>query len=257
MVKYSLCYINYNNVNTIRKTLDAVLSQIVGDKDFEIIIVDGQSKDGAKEVLKEYAAKYEQIKVVFKKSSRGTARHIACSLARGEYLFSDLNLDEIPQPMLKDIVKELSSDKGLFIADSNRLITSFYIIPKRIYEEVGGWSNLHFGDDFEFLYRLIKTGKMVDKELPIGLAHERNPRSAGWNFKYWLFYFRDCFRLGRSFRSQISEVRANKKSTSQYIQSLILVIMGYLISIPMEHFEYPQDWWIPVTSKAHPPTPSD
>lgn len=53
MNKLSLITINYNNVVGLKKTLDSILNQTT--KNYEIIVIDGQSKDGSVELIKKYA----------------------------------------------------------------------------------------------------------------------------------------------------------------------------------------------------------
>lgn len=52
-MKLSIITINYNNAEGLRKTLASVASQTF--RDFEHIIVDGGSKDGSVEIIREYA----------------------------------------------------------------------------------------------------------------------------------------------------------------------------------------------------------
>lgn len=49
----SIITINYNNAPGLKKTMDSVLQQTYGD--FEYIVIDGNSSDGSKEVLKSYS----------------------------------------------------------------------------------------------------------------------------------------------------------------------------------------------------------
>ena len=52
-MKLSIITINYNNAEGLRKTIASVASQTF--RDFEHIIVDGGSKDGSVEIIREYA----------------------------------------------------------------------------------------------------------------------------------------------------------------------------------------------------------
>lgn len=52
-MKYTVITINYNNAKGLRKTLDSVASQTF--RDFEHIIVDGESTDDSVEIIRQYA----------------------------------------------------------------------------------------------------------------------------------------------------------------------------------------------------------
>lgn len=66
--KYSILITNYNTVDTIKQSLESILSQI--DNNFEVIVVDNKSKDGSEKILKEFE-KQGKIKVISIKCSRG------------------------------------------------------------------------------------------------------------------------------------------------------------------------------------------
>ncbi len=51
-MKLSIITINYNNADGLRKTMESVFAQTC--KEFEYIVVDGASKDGSVEIIREY-----------------------------------------------------------------------------------------------------------------------------------------------------------------------------------------------------------
>ncbi|MEA4841498.1 MAG: glycosyltransferase family 2 protein [Bacteroidales bacterium] len=57
MKKLSVITINYNNRDGLRKTIESVVNQT--SRDFEYIIIDGNSTDGSMDVIKEYADKID------------------------------------------------------------------------------------------------------------------------------------------------------------------------------------------------------
>lgn len=50
--KISIITVNYNNKDGLKKTIDSVVNQTW--KDFEFIIIDGNSNDGSKDIIQEY-----------------------------------------------------------------------------------------------------------------------------------------------------------------------------------------------------------
>ena len=51
-MRYSIITVNYNNKEGLRKTIESVVCQT--SRDYEFIVIDGGSKDGSADVLKEY-----------------------------------------------------------------------------------------------------------------------------------------------------------------------------------------------------------
>ncbi len=59
-MKVSVVVIAYNQVNTIKKTLDGIVNQKT-NFDFEVIVNDDCSTDGTKEIIEQYAARYPKL----------------------------------------------------------------------------------------------------------------------------------------------------------------------------------------------------
>jgi len=75
-----------NDERFIRETLETVISQSY--KNWELIIMDGDSTDGTLEILNEFAGKYKNITVVSEPDEgQWHALDKALALAKGEYLF--------------------------------------------------------------------------------------------------------------------------------------------------------------------------
>ncbi len=87
----------YNCADFISKTLDSVLAQTY--KNWEMIIVDDQSKDNTKEIVEEYMKKDNRIKyhLLNENSGAAVARTTAMKLANGAYM-AFLDSDDIWTP---------------------------------------------------------------------------------------------------------------------------------------------------------------
>ena len=85
-LKLSIIVPVYNVLPYIRKCIDSLLAQTIGD--FEIILIDDGSTDGTADVLREYADKYPEI-IQLKRvenGGQGRARNIGIEMAQGEFL---------------------------------------------------------------------------------------------------------------------------------------------------------------------------
>lgn len=82
-MKYSIITVNYNNQAGLRKTIESVVCQTFHD--YEFIVIDGGSKDGSVDILKEFDSHItywvsEPDKGVYNAMNKGIAH------AHGEYL---------------------------------------------------------------------------------------------------------------------------------------------------------------------------
>ena len=60
--KISIIICTYNGENLIRKCLNSILSQSF--KNFEVLCLDGMSKDNTRKIIKEYGGKDRRIKLI-------------------------------------------------------------------------------------------------------------------------------------------------------------------------------------------------
>lgn len=83
MIKLSIITINYNDAKGLEKTIKSVISQTY--KNYEYIVIDGDSKDGSKGVIEKYN---DNINVAISEPDFGTynAMNKGASFAKGEYL---------------------------------------------------------------------------------------------------------------------------------------------------------------------------
>ena len=182
--KISVIIPAYLEEKYIEKTLKAVRAQSY--KNFEIIVVDSNSKDRTRAIARRYADKVINIK----KRGVGIARNVGAKVAKGE-LFLFLDADTI---MEKDFLKKISKafdDKNV-VATSGYIYTSgslldriifsgtseiswlttligkplFYgmciAVRKNAFEKVHGFDEIHeTAEDINFAEKLGKIGKCV------------------------------------------------------------------------------------------------
>ena len=84
MKKLSIITINLNNQSGLIKTIQSVISQTF--KDFEWIIIDGDSTDGSKELLKKHIQHFTHC-ISEKDNGIYNAMNKGIKLAQGEYIY--------------------------------------------------------------------------------------------------------------------------------------------------------------------------
>lgn len=83
MTRLSIITINFNNVDGLRRTIESVVNQTY--KNIQYIVIDGDSSDGSKDVIKTYQT---EIDVAISEPDSGiyNAMNKGAKLAEGEYL---------------------------------------------------------------------------------------------------------------------------------------------------------------------------
>ncbi|RSK35677.1 glycosyltransferase family 2 protein [Bhargavaea beijingensis] len=79
----------YNAENSIEKAITSLIRQTIGFENIELIIVDDYSTDKSRQIILEYARKYDNITPVFLEKNSGSPakpRNIGISLSEGKYL---------------------------------------------------------------------------------------------------------------------------------------------------------------------------
>jgi glycosyltransferase involved in cell wall biosynthesis len=108
---FSLLICAYNVEKFMRNGLDSVLSM---SGDFEVIVCDDGSTDSTGQIADEYAAKYENLRVVHQSNTGlGGARNTAMDVARGNYIgFYDVD-DVIPGNYVTVVQSLLEAHNGV------------------------------------------------------------------------------------------------------------------------------------------------
>lgn len=115
--KISLIIPVYNVEKYIRKTLESVLAQTFTD--YEVIMVNDGSTDGSLAVLKEYADKYENFKLINQNNCGSSkARNVGINEAAGDYL-AFLDSDDFLKPDFLEVLYSSAEESGADIACCN------------------------------------------------------------------------------------------------------------------------------------------
>ena len=183
----SIITVSFNSENTIRSTIESVLSQTYPC--VEYIIVDGASKDNTVSVAMEYQDRFDergyQYRVISEKD-KGIydAMNKGINMARGD-IIGIINSDDWYEQLAvetavntykkstydmfyasinlvkesgKTIVKRSKYDKFPTSRHWNHPTT---FVTKKTYEELGAFRCEGIHDDFDFLLRVKKAGKKI------------------------------------------------------------------------------------------------
>lgn len=191
-MKYSIIVPVFNRPDEIDELLESLTCQTFND--FEVIIVEDGSQKPCKEVCDKYTDKLNLKYFMKENSGPGQSRNYGAERSEGEYL---LILDSdvvLPENYLYAIEEELHRDKADAFGGPDRAhnsftdtqkaisysMTSFFTtggirggkkkmdkfyprsfnmgIRREVYNKLGGFSKMRFGEDIDFSIRIFKAG---------------------------------------------------------------------------------------------------
>ena len=191
-MKYSIIVPVYNRPDEVDELLDSLTRQVCND--FEVIIVEDGSANPCKQVCDKYADRLA-IKYFMKPNSGpGQSRNYGVERASGDYV---LILDSdvvVPEGYLQAVDDELRREPCQAFGGPDRAadsftptqkaisysMTSFFTtggirggkkkldkfyprsfnmgVRRDVYNELGGFSKMRFGEDIDFSIRIFKAG---------------------------------------------------------------------------------------------------
>lgn len=197
---YSIAVCNYNMVETVGTAIRSMVEQ--ADDRYEVVIVDGGSTDGSREVLADLANEYDRVRAVLNRADEcdwlGGDRNISFEEARGEYVLESLDTDDFyHHGVIDDFIRvfhevEASrtgefffSGRGLNVAPRDLLLD----VP---YHDVGGT------EDRDLWRRLF------DRDALVWFDHGQVACSLGYDFDLRGEVSRDLHGKETDFRTGVT-----------------------------------------------------
>lgn len=190
-MKYSIIVPVYNRPDEVRELLESLTRQTL--KDFEVIVVEDGSKIPCKDVCDKFANILSLHYYYKENSGPGQSRNYGAERANGEWLIvldSDVVLPEgYLQAVNNGISRDIDAWGGPDRAHESFTpvqkaisysMTSFFTtggirggktkldkffprsynmgIRREVYQKLGGFSKMRFGEDIDFSYRIVEAG---------------------------------------------------------------------------------------------------
>jgi glycosyltransferase involved in cell wall biosynthesis len=190
--RFSICITNFDSGRTIKRSLESVVSQLHGS-DFELIVVDNESRDDSLDYLKALAQKGIVKKLLVTSCSRGKGRHLAYEASSAPYLLSNIDTDVVYNELLPRVL-------DLYMRRFRGKVLSVYgmmILSRRAADELGGWRDLDRHEDNDLAVRAFEKGLHAqDLSISVVAQHLKNPGSVLRRWRESYVNFRDWFRIG-------------------------------------------------------------
>ena len=191
-MKYSIIVPVFNRPDEVSELLESLCKQEL--KDFEVIIVEDGSRIPCKDVCDKYAGILDLHYYYKDNSGPGQSRNYGAERANGQWLIvldsdvvlptdylvnADRELAEHPcdawggadaaHPSFTPVQKAISYSMTSFfttggIRGGKAKLDKFYPrsynmgITRDVYQELGGFSKMRFGEDIDFSYRIVEAG---------------------------------------------------------------------------------------------------
>lgn len=140
-------------------SLDSLLNQI--DSSYEIIVIDNMSDDGTEKILQKYS-KEDNVKIKFRKCTRGMGRKVGVTLASGDYVISHLDCDEKFKPLLNRFVNIYHNvAEGYLLTIKKDKKIAFYIAPRSLILKIGNYNDLNYHEDRDLYWRAVMINKFA------------------------------------------------------------------------------------------------
>ena len=191
-MRYSLIVPVYNRPDEVDELLESLCSQT--EQDFEVVIVEDGSQRDCRAIVEKYADRLDVQYFAKPNSGPGQSRNYGAERARGDY-FIVLDSDVVlPRAYIEEVSRELDREPADAFGGPDRAhesftpvqkaisysMTSFFTtggirggkkkldkffprsfnmgIRRDVYNKLGGFSKMRFGEDIDFSYRIVEAG---------------------------------------------------------------------------------------------------
>ncbi len=149
----------YNNAYVIEESIRSLARSIpLFAERYEVVVVDNYSTDGTWEILLKLRREFPNIRVYRAKCSRGKGRDIALRLCRGDYV-AYVDLDCVFGSSFGEYIDKLSR----ICVKGEVWIPHAFAKRETMIEQVGGWRDLNYGEDWELFARVVESGAVLKR----------------------------------------------------------------------------------------------
>lgn len=195
MYKISVIVPVYNAENTLIQSIDSVINQSFGFENIELILVDDNSTDNSKNIIKDYANQYKNIKPIFLDENSGSPskpRNIGIENSTAPYLIFLDNDDEFFNDYCEVLYnKIIEHDVNIVHCNHSSKLNNNIYIPieninfeeetvndsQKLFLKLASWANIYnssfikdnniqfpqtlYEDGVFYLHCLLKTNKPI------------------------------------------------------------------------------------------------
>lgn len=244
---YSVCMLCSNDSKTLKKSVDSLagLSKFV---DIEIIVTDNKSRDGSVEILRGLSKDGLIREVIEQKCSRGKGRQLALEKARGDYVLSHLDCDDIfSAGAIHSLIRLYHAKyegKMIMTRRTKGGYSNITLAPRQLTLDLGGWRDINWNEDWDLWARAAAEGKYVNVPYPYAdpphtFVTVRQDRDDSVFKRMQARYgkYRDCHRIGRTPFAGDSHVSLTQELMSWIAKTVVNVRQEKLTAVTNPDFK--------------------
>lgn len=152
----------YNVEKYLEECLDSVVNQTYSN--LEALVINDGSTDGSSQILKRYAEKYKNIKLVEKENTgQGDTRNLGIDMASGEYIFFLDSDDYIKNDTIEVLINSISNDVDIivyngvpFSVENNEVLKTRYVDVDKKWEDKVFTGSEFFKDYMDYIQPCMK-----------------------------------------------------------------------------------------------------
>ena len=133
--KVSIIIPVYNAEKTLENAINSIINQSIGFENIELILVDDNSTDNSKNILKKYQKQYSNIITYFSENNHGFpgfGRNIGLKLATSDYIMFLDNDDEYKNDMCETLYDTITSKDVDYVACNKITVDSISNIKQHL-----------------------------------------------------------------------------------------------------------------------------
>ncbi|RJX42029.1 glycosyltransferase family 2 protein [Halonotius aquaticus] len=253
---YSIAVCNFNMADTLEPSLRSMVNQIPED-DYEVVVVDGGSTDGSRDILRSLEAEYPNLRAILDRADEcnhlGGDRNISFEEARGEYVLESMDTDDCYfEGIVRDFVSiyhqiESVVDYPYFLSG-----TGINMAPRKLLLDVP-YYDLGGAEDRD-LYR-----RLFVRDTPLWIDHGPISEEIGYHMNWRDELRRDIHGKICDFQSGITLASALRWSLSHERHWILERNRGFILNTlkkPYDLFTHCYAYWKANGREHHDAPPS-
>jgi glycosyltransferase involved in cell wall biosynthesis len=237
--KYTIAVCNYNMADTLEESLRSVLDQL--NEEFEVLVLDDGSTDESQKILDELEEEYDIFRWIEGENENiGEARAKANREAKGEYILTQLDVDDRYEPVIQDFVKIFEKLNEKIGEDFYLSAKGINMAPKQLLLDIN-YRSLGYGEDKDLWRRLLAEDALIP------LKMKRTHEEIGYSYscleklKNNFEVTKVNFQSGVSFSSFLCYQIRNLNYIDDYFK-LLISPLAYLSTLTRKRYKLPSPY---------------
>lgn len=248
--KYSVCMLCSNDGESVKASVDSVL-ELGKYRRLELVVVDNLSNDGSQDFLRRYRDA-GSIKLIEQGCSRGEGRQLGFRASSGDYVLGHMDCDDVFDAEGLNAMLDTyhSRYEGMLLMTQKKgsdEASNITIGPRSLLEELGGWRDMNWGEDWDLWARADGLDKYAYLPYPLEKPPHRiikvrygiygNPMS---RFGMRSQKYSDAIKTGRRMFKTGEPMSASQRTAYYAARIGVMLRRSYMTPVPDPDFsEFP------------------